>query len=90
MTTPQQTQPGDQGTYGATLEQDQDDKAYYVTDMQFNGVLEQAGLGFGDRVTKIDVEQESVPAKEWVYPVALAILALVVVLQIRRKQEPVY
>ena len=61
VTTPEQAQPADQGLYGVTLEQDQEDKAYYVTDMEFNGPLEQAGLDFGDKVTKIDVEQENVP-----------------------------
>ncbi len=87
VTTPEKTQPADQGIYGVTLAKDQDDKAYYVTDMQFNGALEQAGLDFGDKVTKIDVEQENVPHKEWVYPIALAILAAVVVLQMRRRKR---
>ena len=87
VTTPHEAKPGGQGIYGVTLEQDKDDQAYYVMDMQFNGLLEQAGLAFGDKVTEIDVEQANVPAKEWVYPVALVILAVVVVLQIRRKRR---
>ena len=87
VTTPEQAQVGDASIYGVTLEQDQEDKGYYVTDMQFNGVLEQAGLDFGDEVTKIDVEQENVPAKEWVYPFALGFLAVVFILQLRRRNK---
>ena len=87
LVTPRQA--GDQGVYGITLGQGPDDKAYYVTDMQFNGQAEQAGLDFGDQVTDVDVEQPNVPVKQWVYPFALALLGAVLALQLRRRKKGV-
>lgn len=73
------------GLYGVSLEFDDEEKVYYVIDMQFNGLLEQAGLDFGDKVTRIDVAQKDVPAKQWLYPFALVLLACVIQLQLKRK-----
>lgn len=86
-TPPKTEQKGDFGTYGVVLEQSEDDQIYYVVDMQFNGLLEKAGLGFGDKVTKIEAAQAGVPAKQWVYPVALLLLAGVIALQLKRKRR---
>jgi MYXO-CTERM domain-containing protein len=42
---------------------------------------------FGDIVTEVDVEQTGRPAKEWVYPIALALLGVIVLLQLRRRRD---
>ena len=85
--TPDADQGRSLGAYGFTLDLNDEDKAWYVVDMRFMGLAENAGLDFGDRLTGIDVEQTDVPAKQWVYPFALALLGVVLVLQLQRRNE---
>ncbi|MGF1640200.1 MAG: TRAP transporter permease [Rhodospirillales bacterium] len=73
---------------GVTLEREPDGR-YLVANMVFNGLAEQSGLDFGDFVTAIDVKQLGQPAKEWVWPFALALLALVLVMQWTRRRGQV-
>ena len=60
-----------------------------VTDTVFMGPGEKAGLAFGDIVTGVDVQQIGRPAKEIVYPFGLAVLALVLASQARRRRRAV-
>lgn len=85
--TPDAGGTGSQDGYGFTLEFDNEDKAWYVVDMKFMGLAENAGLDFGDQLIGIDVEQKDVPAKQWVYPFALALLGVVLVLQLQRRKR---
>ncbi len=57
-----------------------------MSDTAFDGPAEKAGLTFGDRITDIDVEQVDRPPKEIVYPFGLAVLALVLLSQWRRRR----
>jgi TRAP transporter 4TM/12TM fusion protein len=70
---------GPMGPYGVRLEKD--DNRHRVADLAMAGPAEQIGLQFGDYVTAVDVEVKGRPAKYWIYPIALAILGLVVGLQ---------
>jgi hypothetical protein len=70
---------GQMGPYGVRLEKD--DNRYRVADLAMAGPAEQIGLQFGDYVTAVDVEVKGRPAKYWIYPIALAILGLVIGLQ---------
>ncbi len=63
-----------------------DGGGYEVSDTAFDGPAEKAGLTFGDRITDIDVEQVDRPPKEIVYPFGLAVLALVLLSQWRRRR----
>jgi len=76
----------DLGPYGIALQREGDGR-YSVSDLAFNGLAETAGIDFGDYVTAIDIEQIDQPPKELVYPVALALLGLIVVLQLKRKRR---
>lgn len=60
---------------------------YAVVDLAFQGQAEKAGVEFGDYVTAVDVEQADRLAKEWVYPFALALLGLVILLQLGRRRR---
>ncbi|MDG2404272.1 MAG: TRAP transporter fused permease subunit [Paracoccaceae bacterium] len=67
----------------------EEDGRLYVSNTDFNGPGEKAGLTFGDYITHIDVEQFNRPAKEWVYPIGLLLLALVFFVQsIKLKRRP--
>ena len=68
------------GLYGVGLEPEADGR-YAVTDLEFNGLAENAGVDWGDYVTRVDVEQLNRPAKEWVWPFAFALLGFVLLLQ---------
>ncbi len=59
---------------------------YEVSNVAFEGPAEKAGLAFGDRITEIDVAQIDRPPKEIVYPFGLAVLALVLLSQWRRRR----
>ena len=59
---------------------------YEVSNVAFEGAAEKAGLEFGDRITEIDVAQIDRPPKEIVYPFGLAVLALVLLSQWRRRR----
>jgi TRAP transporter 4TM/12TM fusion protein len=71
--------------YGVTLKRDGD--RYTVSDLAFQGPAEKRGVKFGDTVTALDVEQTGRPAKEWIYPMALALLGVIVLLQLRRRRR---
>ncbi|MFQ5985588.1 MAG: DUF3394 domain-containing protein, partial [Alphaproteobacteria bacterium] len=83
IATPELGAAGTHGLYGVKIEPT-DDGRYAVADLQFLGLAEQAGLELGDYVTDVDVEQVGLPPKELVYPVALALLALVIAMQLIR------
>ncbi len=73
---------------GATLEKESGERLA-VQNLAFNGAGEKAGLTFGDNITTIDVEQLNRPAKEWVYPLGLAVLWLVFIVQrLKAKATP--
>ena len=57
-----------------------------MVDLAFNGMAEQAGVDWGDYVTGVDVEQVGLPPKELIYPVGVAMLALVGLSQFRRRR----
>ena len=71
--------PGSE-SYGLVLEPEPDGR-FYVADLTFNGLAEQAGFEFGDYVTEVDVEQLNRPAKEWVWPIAFGLIGLVFLTQ---------
>ena len=54
-----------------------------VTNLQFNGAAERAGATFGDVIRAVDAEAAGRPAKEWIYPIGLLLLALVILTQFR-------
>ena len=60
-----------------------------MSNTEFNGPAEKAGLTFGDRITDIDVEQVDRPPKEIVYLLGLAALGLVLLSQYRRRRATV-
>jgi TRAP transporter 4TM/12TM fusion protein len=78
--------PAPGGPFGLVLEP-LDDGRYIVTDLAIGGAAESAGVDFGDIVTGIGAYQADRPAKEWVYPIALALLAAVLALQLRRRRR---
>ena len=71
------------GLYGARIETD-DEGRYVVTELLPKGLAQQAGIEEWDVVTGVDVEQVGRPPKELVYPFALAILGLVILMQYGR------
>ena len=73
--------------YGVELDAEKDGR-YPVANVAFNGMAEKAGVRpFEDYVTGIDVQQIGRPAKEWVYPISLAVLALVLINQLARRRR---
>lgn len=68
---------------GATMEVETDGRLY-VSNLDFTGPAEKAGVTFGDYITSIDVEQLDRPAKEWVYPFGLLVLAIVLMVQLHK------
>ena len=75
--------------YGLTLAPLGDGK-FEIIELVFNGISEVAGARYGDLITKIDEEQFNRPAKEWIYPIAVSLLAFFISLQvIRRRRENV-
>ncbi|MCY4453620.1 MAG: TRAP transporter permease [Immundisolibacterales bacterium] len=73
-------------TFGLALEREEDGRHAGV-DLAFNGMAERAGLDWGDYVTGVDVEQGDLPPKELIYPVGVAVLALVGLSQYRRRRR---
>jgi TRAP-type uncharacterized transport system fused permease subunit len=76
---------------GITLSPDTDGR-FTVSDTQFNGIGEKAGIRLGDIATAVDVKQVDRPAKEWVFPFGFLLLGLVLYFQLlksRRPQSPV-
>ena len=76
--------------FGITLDPAKQGR-YPVTGAAFDGLAAKAGIRpFEDHLTAIDVAQLGRPAKEWIYPLALAVLAVVLAMQLvrRRRQRP--
>ncbi|MFQ5898716.1 MAG: TRAP transporter permease [Candidatus Methylomirabilia bacterium] len=86
LVTPEPGGAAQPGSYGVTLEAEADGR-YAVTDLAFNGLAEQAGVDFGDYVTKVDVEQPGQPPKALVYPFGLALLGSVILTQLARRRR---
>ena len=87
IATPEIAPHPEYGAYGMTLEQAEGGRLE-VVDLQPQGLAEQAGIEFGDFITRVEVERIGLPSKRWVYPFALALLALIIVSQlIRRRRE---
>ena len=84
--TPEQLAATSAETFGAVLER-QADGRHAVVDLAFNGMAERAGVDWGDYVTGVDVEQVGLPPKELVYPVGVALFALVGLSQLRRRRR---
>ncbi len=81
---------GETGQRGLGLELSADGENYVVDNLAFNGPAEKVKMDFGDIITLVEVEQTGQPAREWVYPIALFILACVLGLQmLRRRKLPV-
>jgi TRAP transporter 4TM/12TM fusion protein len=74
------------GPFGLVLEP-LDDGRYIVTDLAIGGAGERAGIDFGDIVTEIEAYRADRPAKEWVYPIALVVLAAAVGSQLARRRR---
>ena len=70
--------------YGVNLAQNSEGR-WYVADLVFRGIAEEAGLDYGDFVTAVDLEQVDRPPKEWVYVPSILLLALLLTLQRRRR-----
>jgi len=77
--------------YGLTLDRE-DDGRYIVSDIAFTSLAEKAGFDFGDYdeyVTEADVKVVGRPAKEWIWPFALGLLALILFGQwLRLRRQP--
>lgn len=74
----------DQKAFGLELRKDGD--KFEVANVGFTGPAGKAKIDFGDIVTAVDVEQIGRPAKEWVYPLALALLGLILGWQMFRRR----
>ena len=75
-----------QKSFGLELKKDGD--VYEVSNLAFNGPAGKFKMDFGDIVTGVDIEQTGRPAKEWVYPIALIVLALISFWQLVRRRRP--
>ena len=64
---------------------------FEVTNLMPQGLAEQAGIEIGDYLTEFDEERVGQPPKEWIYPVGLALIGIVLGLQMirRRRGQPV-
>ncbi len=63
-----------------------------IDNLVFGGVAEKQKLDFDWEIASVQVENEGRPAKQWIYPIALALLALVWFIQrarFRREGDPV-
>lgn len=85
LATPEDETSARGGQYGIALAQAEDGR-YRVSNLDFNGPAEQAGIDFGDFVTEFDIEQLDRPPKEIVYPFGLVLLGFVLLLQLRRRR----
>ena len=85
LATPEQSAATPAETFGLVLEREADG-GHSVVDLAFDGMAERAGVRWGDYVTGVDVEQVGLPHKELVYPVGVALLALVGLSQFRRRR----
>ena len=60
---------------------------FTIADLEMQGAAEQAGADFGDYVTGIDFETVGRPAREWIYPIGLALVGIVLFLQSGRRRR---
>ena len=65
---------------GITASRD-DGGGLLVSNTQFSGPAEQAGLTFGDYINAVDIEEPGRPAKEWIYPLGFLVLGFVILMQ---------
>ncbi len=65
-----------QSVFGITLKRDPAGN-FRITDLVPNGIAEKRGIELDDLVTAADVENLGRPAKEWIYPIMLALLGLI-------------
>jgi len=76
---------------GLTLDRE-DDGRFIVSDIAFTSLAEKAGFDFGDYdeyVTEADVKVVDRPAKEWIWPIAFGLLALILFGQwLRLRRQP--
>ena len=86
LETPESSGASPADTFGVVLEREEDGR-HAVVDLAFNGMAERAGIDWGDYVTGVDVEQVDLPPKELIYPVGVALLALVGLSQLRRRRR---
>ena len=86
LATPEHSAATPAQTFGLVLEREADGR-HSVADLAFDGMAERAGVDWGDYVTGVDVEQVGLPHKELVYPVGVALLALVGLSQFRRRRR---
>ena len=70
---------------GLKLEPEKD--RFIVTDLDFMGPAEKAGISFFDYVTNVDIEQINRPAKELVYIPAFLLLILIIFGQVKRLRD---
>ena len=56
-------------------------RGHRVSNLQFNGPAELAGVTFGDNIDEIDIAEPDRPAKEWVYILGFLVLGGVVLTQ---------
>jgi C-terminal processing protease CtpA/Prc len=75
-----------QKTFGLGLDPAKDGRRA-VADLAFMGPAEKSKMEPGDFVTEIDLQQTGRPAKEWVYPLALLVLCLVLAWQFQRQRQ---
>lgn len=66
----------------------EDDGRVYVDSLSFGGKAEKAGLDFDWEILKVELPNDSRPPKEVFYLPALALLAVIVWAQLRRRREP--
>ena len=74
------------GLYGLKIKAGEGGR-YAVSALQPKGLAEQAGIRLGDFVTDVDVELVGQPAKQWIYPIGLALLGLVMFSQVMRRRR---
>ncbi|HSR70964.1 MAG TPA: DUF3394 domain-containing protein, partial [Kiloniellales bacterium] len=84
LATPEIAPDPEFGTYGLRVEPTGEGRLE-VVELQRLGLAEQIGIEPGDFITAVEVEQVGLPSKRWVYPFALALLALVIAWQLLRR-----
>ena len=76
---------GDTGQKSFDIKLAEEEGRYVVSSFGITGPAAKAKMDFGDVITAVDVEQTGRPAKEWVYPMALALLGIILWLQWARR-----
>ena len=88
--TPDLKDTSPEARYGITMAPVGDGR-FEVTNMTPKGLADQVGIEIGDYLTEFDEERVGQPPKEWIYPVGLALIGIVLGLQMirRRRGQPV-